>query len=724
MATMSPNSAMQEQPAEENEVLPQEPAINENVPPLEVRVDLDRPDFYINRELSLLAFHWRVMAQARDETIPLLERLRFLCIASTNLDEFFELHVSGLKEQVAFGSVQAGPDNLSASEALNRISSFIGGFVQEQYYLFNEHLLPQLEKEGIRFLKRDQWNSAQSSWIKDYFNNELSPILSPIGLDPAHPFPPILNKSLNFIVSLKGKDAFGRDSGLAVVQAPRSLPRFIQLPDELAEQSYEFIFLSSIIHAHVEDLFPGMKVTGCYQFRVTRNSDLFVEAEEVDDLLRALEGELPGRRYGNSVRLEVADNSPEKMVTFLLKQFKLTEQDLYQVNGPVNLNRLIALPDLVDRPDLKYPSFKPGLPKRLGRNIFAAIREGDVLLHHPFQSFSPVIDFIRQAATDPQVLAIKQTLYRTGPDSVVVDTLVEAARASKEVTVVVELRARFDEEANIRLANRLQEAGAHVVYGIVGYKTHAKMIMVVRREGKKLRRYVHLGTGNYHARTARVYADYGLFTCDEDIGEDVHKMFMQLTSLGRGTKLKKMLQSPFTLHGCLMGRIEREADNARQGKPSRIIAKMNALNEPNIIKALYRASMAGVEIDLIVRGICCLRPGIPGVSETIQVRSIVGRFLEHTRCFYFLNDGNSEVFCSSADWMTRNLLKRVEQCYPIEDQKLKTRVIEQGLKLYLQDNTQAWVLDRDGNYTHLSPEPDEQPVTAQQILLQILAEKS
>lgn len=688
-----------------------------------VEIDLNHPDFYINKELSLLAFHRRVVAQAKDETIPLLERLRFLCIASTNLDEFFELHVAGLKEQVEFGSVQTGPDNLSASEILNRIGSLAKEFVEEQYYLFNELLLPKLEKEGIRFLKRDQWNDLQGTWIKDYFDNELLPILTPIGLDPAHPFPPILNKSLNFIVSLKGKDAFGRDSGLAVVQAPRSLPRFIQLPIEISKQPYYFIFLSSIIHAHVGDLFPGMKVMGCYQFRVTRNSDLFVDGEEVDDLLRALEGELPSRRYGNSVRLEAADNCPEHMVNFLLKQFKLGEQDLYQVNGPVNLNRLIALPDLVDRPDLKYPSFKPGLPKRLERNIFAAIREGDILLHHPFQSFTSVVDFVRQAASDPQVLAIKQTLYRTGPDSAVVDALVEAARANKEVTVVVELRARFDEEANIRLANRLQEAGAHVVYGVVGYKTHAKMIMVIRREARKLRRYVHLGTGNYHARTARVYADYGLFTCDQDMGEDVHKLFMQLTSLGRGTKLKRLLQSPFTLYECMVNYIRREADNARQGKPAHIIAKMNALTEPKIIRVLYEASRAGVKIDLIVRGICCLRPGVPDVSENIQVRSIVGRFLEHTRCFYFLNDGNPEVFCGSADWMTRNLFKRVEQCYPIESPELKTRVIEEGLKLYMQDNTQAWVLDREGNYTHVQPAEGEIPISAQQILLQKLAEK-
>jgi polyphosphate kinase len=689
------------------------------------KMDINRPEWYINRELSLLAFHHRVLAQARDEKMPLLERLRFVCIASTNLDEFFELRVAGLKQQVAVGSVQAGPDNLSPQEVLNRISVAAHDFVDEQYRLLNKQLLPALEQEGIHFIKRDKWSKPLSKWVRDYFDNELLPILSPIGLDPAHPFPRILNKSLNFIVSLEGKDAFGRDSGMAVVQAPRSLPRFIQLPPELSEHPYDFVFLSSIIHAHVEDLFPGMTIIGCYQFRVTRNSDLFVDGEEVDDLLRALEGELLGRRYGDSVRLEVADNCPENMITFLLKHFGLTKQDLYQVNGPVNLNRLLSLVDTVNRPDLKYPSFKSNIPTNLGRNnIFAAIREGDILLHHPFQSFTPVVDFVRQAASDPKVLAIKQTLYRTGPNSVLVDALVEAARSSKEVTVVIELRARFDEEANISLATRLQEAGAHVVYGVVGYKTHAKMVLVVRREGDKFKRYVHVGTGNYHARTARIYTDYGLLTCHEEIGEDVHKMFMQLTTLGRGAQLKRLLQSPFSLHAGLIKRIEREAEAARQGKPAHIMAKINALAESNIIHALYQASMAGVKIDLIVRGICCLRPGIPGLSENIHVRSIVGRFLEHTRIFYFLNEGHPEVYCASADWMVRNLLKRVEECFPIENPELKKRVVDQGLKLYLEDNTQAWVLDSEGNYTRLTPENEAPAISAQQTLLENLADQA
>jgi polyphosphate kinase len=687
--------------------------------------ELNRPELYLNRELSLIAFHRRVLAQACDEKIPLLERLRFLCIASTNLDEFYEIRVAGLKQQVAYRTTQTVADNLSANELLNRLSSAGHEFVGEQYRLLNEQLIPALESEGIRFLRRERWDDAINKWVREYFDNGLMPVLSPIGLDPAHPFPRILNKSLNFIVSLDGKDAFGRDSGLAIVQAPRSLPRLIQLPGEIAHKPFDFIFLSSIIHAYVEDLFPGMNVLGCYQFRVTRNSDLFVDEEEVDDLLRALEGELPSRRYGDCVRLEVADNCPANMIEFLQKQFKLEASDVFQVNGPVNLNRLLAVTEAVDRPDLKYPSFTPGLSEDIGRNLFASIREHDILLHHPFHSFAPVIDFVRQAATDPQVLAIKQTLYRTGPDSVLVDALVEAARANKEVTVVIELRARFDEEANIALATRLQEAGAHVVYGVVGYKTHAKMLMVVRREANTLRRYVHLGTGNYHARTARIYTDYGLFTCDKAIGEDVHKMFMQLTSLGRGAQLKKLLQAPFTLHSGMMERIGREAEHARQGKPAHIIAKINALTEPHIIRALYRASMAGVKIDLIVRGICCLRPGVKGISDNISVRSIIGRFLEHIRTFYFLNGGKPEVFCGSADWMDRNLLKRVEACFPIENPKLKERVIEQGLKLYLEDNAQAWLLDSEGNYTRVPPPEDgSRLISAQQTLLKAWADNN
>jgi polyphosphate kinase len=619
-------------------------------------LDISDAELYINRELSQLEFNRRVLEQSKDPTNPLLERLKFLCIASSNLDEFFEIRVAGLKQQVVYRSEAAGPDQLTPTEQLKRISETAHELVSEQYRVLNDELLPQLAEKEIYFLKRSEWNKTQASWIKRYFNRELMPVLSPIGLDPSHPFPRILNKSLNFLVSLEGKDAFGRDSAIAIVQAPRALPRIINIPVKQAGGPHTFVFLSSIIHAHVNDIFPGMQVSGCYQFRVTRDSDLFVDDEAAEDLLLAVEGELDQRRFGDAVRLEVADECPTELTTLLQGEFNLVESEIYPCRGPVNLTRLVAVPEMVDRTDLKFPTFTPSRPRRLAadNDMFAVIRRGDLLLHHPFESFAPVTEFLRQAASDKSVLVIKQTLYRTGPDSPVAKALVDAARAGKEVTVVVELQARFDERAKIELAAKLQEAGAHVVYGVVGHKTHAKMILVVRREGKQLRRYIHLGTGNYHPSTARLYTDYGLFTCDSAIGMDVQKIFHQLTAPGRPGKLKKLLQSPFTLHRSMIEFIEREAANAQAGKPARIIAKMNALIEINVIKALYEASRAGVKIDLLVRGVCALRPGITGVSENITVRSIVGRFLEHTRVFYFFNDGDQDVYLSSADWMGRN----------------------------------------------------------------------
>ncbi len=663
-------------------------------------LDLSDSHLFINRELSLLEFNRRVIEQAKDTSNPLLERLRFLCIASSNLDEFFEIRVAGLKQQVAYKAAQLGPDQLSAADQLKRIGDIAHLLVSEQYRVLNEILLPALDGEGISFPKRTEWTVRQARWVKRHFYRELMPVLSPIGLDPSHPFPRILNKSLNFMVSLEGRDAFGRDSAIAIVQAPRALPRIIQIPAELTGDRLEFVFLSSIIHAHVDDLFPGMRVTGCYQFRVTRNSDLFVEDEEVEDLLRALEGELHQRRFGDAVRLEVSDECPVQMTRLLQHEFGLNEEDIYRCKGPVNLQRMMAVTEMIDRPDLKFPAFSPSRPRRLplGADMFDVIRRGDLLLHHPFQSFAPVIEFIRQAALDPDVLVIKQTLYRTGPDSPIVKTLVDAARSGKEVTVVVELKARFDEEANIELATRLQEAGAHVVYGVVGYKTHAKMLLVVRREGKQLRRYVHLSTGNYHPRTSRSYTDFGLFTCDAALGTDVQRIFHQLTAPGRASKLKKILQSPFTLHPRMLELIKREADHAAAGRPARIIAKMNALIEVNTIIALYEASRAGVKIDLIVRGICALRPGIPGVSENIRVRSIIGRFLEHSRVFFFQNEDSPEVYLSSADWMGRNFFNRIEACLPVEDRRLRDRIVKEGLENYLQDNSRAWQLQSDGSY--------------------------
>ncbi len=687
-------------------------------------IDLKNPEYYINRELSLLEFNRRVLALAKDTSVPLLERLRFLTISCSNLDEFFEVRVAGLKEKEAARSVRRGPDNMLPNEVLAELAVRCHDFVGEQYRVLNEELLPALEEEGINFIRRDHWNASQRSWLHKYFQEELQPILSPIGLDPAHPFPKVVNKSLCFIVSLTGKDAFGRNSGLAVLQAPRSLPRVIQLPEDQTDSGpNDFVFLSSVIHAHADELFYGMTVQGCYQFRVTRNSDLFVDEEEIQDLKRAVEGELATRQYGDEVRIEIADNCPDEMVVYLQEQFGMSSDDVYLVNGPVNLNRLQTVFDLINRPELVYPPFTPGLNKLLSskEDIFATIAKRDVLLHLPFDSFAPVIELLIQAANDPQVLAIKQTLYRTGPKSAIVDALVKAAHAGKEVTVVIELRARFDEEANVALANRLQKAGVHVVYGVVGYKTHAKMMLIVRREGKRLRYYTHLGTGNYHPGTARVYTDYGLFSANKQVGEDVMSVFNQLTSLGKVPKLNKLLHAPFTLQKTILEKIDREAANARAGKPARIIAKMNSLSDEEVIKALYRASMDGVQIDLIIRGICRLRPGIPGVSENIRVRSIIGRFLEHHRLHYFENDGSPEVYASSADWMERNLYQRVEVCFPIDARSLRERVIKE-LKSYLEDNQQAWELQSDACYVRVEPKEGEVPFSVQQSLLETKAD--
>ncbi len=687
-------------------------------------IDLKLPEYYINRQLSQLEFNRRVLHQARNENVPLLERLRFLCIFSTNMDEFFEIRVSGLKQKLELGAAQNEPDNKSHQEILNEISNRAHILVEQQYELLNFLLDTELANENIRFIRRTEWSECVDAWLRDYFENELSPIISPFALDPAHPFPKILNKSLHFIVSLKGKDAFGRSSGLAIIQVPRALPRIIHLPpDECDCGANEFVFLSSVVHAYVDDLFPGMKVTGCYQFRVTRNSDLYVDEEEIDDLLRAVEGELGSRRYGDGVRLEVAHDCPASVSKYLLDKFELGKDDLYQVNGPVNVNRLNEVYDLIERPDLKFKPFVPALPALLTpqSDFFEVIRKQDVLLHHPYESFAPVVEFVRQASADPNVLAIKQTLYRTGPTSAIVGALVNAARAGKEVTVIIELRARFDEEANISLAASLQEAGAHVLYGVVGYKTHAKMLVVIRRESQKLRYYAHIGTGNYHSRTARLYTDYGLFTSNKKICEDLNRVFQQLTSMGRTRQHSKILQSPFTLQEGLQQKIEREMQHAQQGHGGRIIIKLNSLVDAAMIQALYAASIAGVEIDLIIRGMCSLRPGIVGVSDNIRVRSVIGRFLEHDRVIYFANNGEPEVYLSSADWMERNLYRRVEICVPVENEDLQLRIIAE-LENYLSDTSQSWLLKNDGDYT--PPELADEPYAAQQQLLQQLAESS
>ncbi len=676
---------------------------------------LDDPSLYFNRELSQLDFNFRVLAQAEDETVPLLERLRYLCISCTNLDEFFEIRAATVRHAQDFGGIVPA-DGLSPATVLKRIHERAAALVQAQYRCWNDVLRPTLAQAGVRVLSRGHWTARQTRWLRAYFREEIMPVLSPLGLDPAHPFPKILNKSLNIVVVLKGKDAFGRSGHLAIVRAPRSLPRIIQLPESISGGECDFVFLSSVLSEFVDEMFPGMEVKGAYQFRVTRNSELIVDEEEVENLALALRDELIGRGYLRAMRLEIAANCPKAIVRTLLQNFELPDNAVYRIDGPVNLNRVIQVYDLVQRPDLKFPPFQPRtLPG--SDAMFELAAAGDILLHHPFDSFAPVLELIKQAAEDPNVLAIKQTLYRTGKDSAIVEHLVQAARNGKDVTVVVELRARFDEEANLGLADRLQEAGVQVVYGVVGYKTHAKMLLIVRREGRKLRRYVHLGTGNYHSGTARAYTDLGLITAHPDIGNDVHQIFQQLSGLAPAISLKCLLQSPFTLHPGLIERIGREARHASEGRPARIIAKMNALNEPQVIRALYQASRAGVRIDLIVRGACTLRPGVPGISENISVRSIIGRFLEHHRVYWFGNDGKPELFCSSADWLERNLLRRVETCFPILDPQVHARVFDEALANYLADNTNAWELAEDGSYRQLSPGPDEAPHSAQLALL-------
>ena len=691
-----------------------------NPSPVPRELSLRDPALYANRELSQLDFNFRVLAQAQDPTVPLLERLRFLCISCTNLDEFFEIRGGSVRHAIEFG-LPAAADGLAPTVLINKIHDRAAELVQAQYRCFYEELRPALADEGIRLLQREQWTPEQTRWLRDHFRDEIMPVLSPLGLDPAHPFPKILNKSLNVVVLLEGKDAFGREGHMAIVRAPRSLPRIIRLPDADGEGDgfHDFVFLSSVLSAFVHELFPGMKVNGAHQFRVTRNSELIVDEDDVDNLALALRDELLGRGYLRAVRLEIDERCPQDIVDSLLANFDLPANAVYKINGPVNLNRVVQVYDLVLRPDLKFPAIQPRIPREVDA-MFDLIQQGDVLLHHPFDAFTPVLELIRQAAEDPNVLAIKQTLYRTGKESAIVDSLIQAARKGKDVTVVVELRARFDEEANLGLADRLQDAGVQVVYGVVGYKTHAKMLLIVRREGKSLRRYVHLGTGNYHSGTARAYTDFSLMTADPDIGNDVHLIFQQLSGLAAPLTLRHLLQSPFTLHKGVLDRIARETAHARDGRPGRIVAKMNALNEPQVMLALYEASQAGVKVDLVVRGACTLRVGIEGISENIRVRSVVGRFLEHHRIWWFGNDGQPELYCSSADWLERNLLRRVETAFPMLDPECAQRVHQEGLLNYLLDNQNAWEVQPDGSYAKCVPAEGEAPFSAQLSLLQDL----
>ena len=668
----------------------------------------------LNRELGVLAFNERVLARAEDDSVPLLERLRYVSIVSGNLDEFFEIRVAELRELARIDRSEAA----LVRETLRAVSARVRTLVERQYRILEQVLLPALLAEGVVVHLSADWNEAQREWAERVFLTEIEPLLTPIALDPAHPFPRILNKSLTFVVELEGRDAFGRRASIAVVQAPRMLPRVLRLPEAVSGSPHGVMLLTSVVQGCVGRLFPGMRVRAVHPFRVTRNSELFVDDETITDLRATLQGELLQRHFGDAVRLEVSAGCSDTVVARLLREFDLGEADCYRVPGPVNLHRLAQVIDLVDRPDLKFPTFEPAMPAQLrnGADLFAAIRQGDLLVHHPYESFVPVMDFLESAASDPNVVAIKQTVYRTGKDSALMESLVDAARAGKEVTVVLELMARFDEEANINWAARLEQVGAHVVYGVVGHKTHAKMAMVVRREAGRLRRYVHLGTGNYHPRTARLYEDFGLFTADERICSDVHELFRRITGLAQAGTLRALLQSPFTLHAKVLSSIRREARHARAGRKGYLAAKINALLEPAVIEALYEASRAGVTIDLIVRGVCALRPGVPGMSENIRVRSIIGRFLEHSRVYYFANDGAPDVWLASADWMDRNLLRRVEIAFPVRDPLLRKRVIDEAIIEHLKDNGSAWQMDAEGRYARPRPRGRVRRVSQQRLL--------
>ncbi|MYM33192.1 polyphosphate kinase 1 [Duganella sp. FT94W] len=686
----------------------------------DLHADANKNSAFLDRELSQLMFNRRVLAQAEDRNIPLLERLRYLCIASSNLDEFFEVRVASLLAAGAADGSLAHHPALVAT--LSRISNECHLLVAHQYEILNNDILPEMAAHGIHLVRHNERNDAQRAWVKEYFDTEVRPLLTPIGLDPAHPFPQVVNKSLNFIVQLGGKDAFGRGTGIAIVKAPRVLPRVIRLPDHLAGHGgISFCLLSSVIHAHVSDLFAGREVIGYSQFRVTRDSDLWVDEDEVKNLRQALKGELVGRQFGASVRLEVAMNCPPELSQFLLDQFGLHQSRLYAVNGPVNLVRLNEIMDHVHNPELRFPPFFPGLAHKPGnQDIFAALRKNDILLHHPYQSFQTVIDFVRSAALDPNVVAIKQTIYRTGMNSDLMESLIAAARAGKEVTVIVELKARFDEEANINWADKLEQAGAQVVYGVVGLKTHAKVALVIRREDNKLRYYAHLGTGNYHPTTTKFYTDFGLLTCHPGISQEVNEVFIHLTSLTKPHRLTHLWLAPFALQNEIIKAIRNEARIARAGRPGRIIVKINALVDESVIRALYAASKDGVKIDLIVRGACMLRPGVPGLSENIKVRSIIGRFLEHSRIYYFRNDLAHDTYLASADWMSRNLFRRIEVAFPILDKALKRRVMAEGLSPYLKDNTNAWELEPDGHYQRRRARGKQVSFSAQQHLMDTL----
>jgi polyphosphate kinase len=679
----------------------------------------------IDRELSLLAFNRRVLAQATRADVPLLERLRYVTIVSSNLDEFFEVRFPDYLE-----IVRSTTDE-TARSTFATVSREAHDLIDEQYRVLNEQVMPALAEHGIRILNHAERNAPQRRWVASFFESQVRPLLVPVALDPAHPFPLVANKSLNFILRLTGDDVHATGSAVVIVKVPRSLPRVIRLPDRLMPPGEQgFALLTSVIRAHLDDLLPGRRVQSFSQFRVTRDSDLDVDEDGIQNLRQALRSGLTTRQYGQAIRLEVVSTCPPELWTLLLQQFALPEPALYRVNGPVNLVRLTELIDQVEAPALRFPPFQPGWPARdLPRDapIIARLKRGDVLLHHPFQSFEPVVEFLRQAVEDPQVLAIRQTVYRTGNQSVVMDLLMEAVRRGKEVTVVLELKARFDEEANINWAERLEGVGAQVVYGMVGLKTHAKMLLVTRREPQRgrgahvLRRYAHLSTGNYNPRTARLYTDVSLLSADPALTADVEAVFLTLSSLAAPRGLRRLLTAPDQLHAAMLHLLRRVAQAAQAGRPARVVLKFNTLTDPALVDGLVEASRAGVPIDLIVRGACTLRPGVPGQTETVRVRSVVGRFLEHSRVFYFRwgpTDDDEALYLSSADWMSRNMLRRVEVAWPLNDAALRQRVIDECLVPYLHDRLDAWDLCADGSYTRADPAAAD-GASAQQALMHL-----
>ena len=658
------------------------------------------PPTLLNRERAILEFNRRVLAQARRADVPLLERLRYVCIVSSNLDEFFEVRFADYLE-----AARRTGSGVSTRD-LDSLAADAHALIDDQYTAFNDEVMPLLQQQGIVILNHEQRDAAQRRWVDNFFQRQVRPLLVPVGLDPSHPFPQVANKSLNFIARLGGKDAFGRENTFAIVKVPRVLPRVIRLPDKLGGGHQVFVLLTSVIRAHLAELFPGRQVEVFSQFRVTRDSDLEVDEDDVTNLRQALRSGLTTRHFGQALRLEVVNTCPAELYEFLLRQFELPPAALYKVNGPVNLVRLNELIDQVDAPALRFPPFEPAWPAALPRqaSMFDRLREGDVLLHQPFESFEPVVQFLREAVFDPDVLAIKQTIYRTGSESPLMDLLIEAARRGKEVMVVVELKARFDEEANINWAERLEAVGVQVLYGVVGLKTHAKLLLVTRRERGRLRRYAHLSTGNYNPKTARLYTDLGYFTAETDLTADADAVFQQLASLGRTRPLRALLQAPFTLHRQMLAHIGKVAAAARAGQRARIVVKVNALTDPPLIHALIHAARDGADIDLIVRGACMLPPGIAGVTDRIRVRSVVGRFLEHSRVSYFCwGDAEAEqaLFLSSADWMSRNMFGRIEVAWPVRDPTLRQRVIDECLVPYLHDAQDAWQLRPDGRYDRI-----------------------